>query len=128
MAEPRIAPWSLRGITMATRKLALESASKQELAVAEWVARAIENQARTEQRNAVLPPPSSPDSSIVPAESGMATLPTTDFAAMTTFASSILTVLPDGADRDRVAHELATTVRVYLRAARGVYPTRRGGR
>lgn len=41
---------------MQTRSLALEAASKLQMGIGEWVARAIERQAEIDQRTEILPP------------------------------------------------------------------------
>ena len=50
------APWTIKSVSVETRKLAVASAAKQGVTMAEWLDRAVRNQANLDKENQVIPP------------------------------------------------------------------------
>jgi hypothetical protein len=54
--EKAAAPWTIKSVKVETRKLAVDSAMKQGITMAEWLDRAVRNQANLDKGNQVIPP------------------------------------------------------------------------
>ena len=54
--EPERAPWTIKSVSVETRKLAVASAAKEGVTMAEWLDRAVRHQAELDKGNQVIPP------------------------------------------------------------------------
>lgn len=54
--EPERAPWTIKNVSVETRKLATASAAKEGVTMAEWLDRAVRGQAERDRGNQLIPP------------------------------------------------------------------------
>ncbi len=54
--EPDKAPWTIKAVSVETRKLAVKSAAQQGVTMAEWLDRAVQGQAERDRGNQLIPP------------------------------------------------------------------------
>lgn len=54
--EPDKAPWTIKAVSVETRKLAVKSAAQQGVTMAEWLDRAVRGQAERDRGNQLIPP------------------------------------------------------------------------
>jgi hypothetical protein len=119
--------WTVKSMSIETRKLATARAAKSGETMAQWLDRAIRNQADMEAGTRVIPPPSTPAATgqgraLAVANGHPAPLPSVDLAGL----SGMLTAVQSMAEASGVPIPRATTkhalalVRDQLRAARGL--------
>lgn len=124
MTDDERAPWTIKSVRVETRKLAIASAAKEGLTMAEWLDRAVRHQADLDRGNQVIPP-GQPGQSITrfapvqpPDETGK---PTMDLAGLADALRAVATVA--GAAEMPVpkslAREASALLRQQIREARG---------
>lgn len=117
------APWTIKAVPIETRKLAGACAVKAGETMAEWLARAVRNQASLEAGERVIPPgkPASGAPAVYPATHAVPPVNLRELAeavqAATGIAQAAGVAVPAALARDALA-----AVRSQLRAARGLPP------
>lgn len=117
------AAWTIKSVDVEVRKLAVACALKTGETMAQWIARAVRNQAGLETGTSVMPPAAPPASrALAVASRAAAPMPVIDMAGLSSLLATVQalaaasgTPIPRGTTR----HALAL-VRDQLRAARGL--------
>jgi len=111
--EPDKAPWTVKSVPVETRKLAVSCATKTGETMAEWLARAVRNQANLETGERVIPP--KPEKVVAPA------IAREDMAALVSLMTAVQSMAAAPSDQipSSVVRQAVGMLRDQLRLARG---------
>lgn len=114
------APWTIKSVPVETRQMAVRAAQAQDQTMGEWIAVAVERMANQQATNLVLPPGEQSHAPIVSWEPTSAL----DLAGIAAAIQATLAAAQAASSEPPkgLAREAATTIRAYLRAARGLPP------
>jgi hypothetical protein len=125
-AEPEAerASWTIKSVPVETRKLAIACASRQGQTMAEWLTRAVRNQAHLEAGERVLPPAPRPAGALTVPGAPWAPVAVPELGALADLmqaARAIAEAAGVPIPKATARHALALTT-AQLRAARGLPP------
>lgn len=123
--EQERAPWTIKSVSVETRKLAVASAAKEGVTMGEWLDRAVRNQASLDRGNQVIPPGQTGKSVTrfapvqPPDEMGK---PPMDLAGLADALRAVATIAgaADMPVPKALAREASALLRQQIRAARGL--------
>lgn len=127
MTDDERAPWTIKSVRVETRKLAVASAMKQGVPMAEWMDRAVRTQANVDKGNQVIPPGQSPPPRFAPVQLPDETGKPMDLTALADALRAVATVAgaADMPVSKSLAREASALLRQQIREARGL-PGKRG--
>lgn len=110
------APWTIKGMPIEVRQKAVKAANAQDQTVAAWMTEAVNRLANQQAGNQVIPPgkPERPH----------AALPEIDLAGFAQAVAATVQAIQaaGGTPPKALGREAAATLRVHMRAARGLLP------
>ena len=123
--EPDKAPWTIKAVSVETRKLAVRSAAQQGVTMAEWLDRAVRGQAERDRGNQLIPPGQNGQGAArfapaqLPDQTGK---PPMDLAGLADALRAVATVAgaADMPVPKALAREASALLRQQIRAARGL--------
>lgn len=123
--EAERAPWTIKSVRIETRKLAVASAAKEGVAMAEWLDRAVRHQAEFDKGNQVIPPrqPGQAVARFAPVQPPDQTgKPAVDLAGLADALRAVATVAgaADMPVPKALAREASALLRQQIREARGL--------
>lgn len=119
------AAWTIKSVSVETRKLAVACASKQDMTMAEWLDRAVRNQANLEAGERILPPAPRPAGLPAPVPLGsMAAVDMGELADLMMAVQAVAKAADVPIAKATAKHALALMTG-QLRAARGLPPLAR---
>lgn len=123
------ASWTIKSVPIETRKLAIACATKQDMTMAEWLVRAVRNQANLEAGERVLPPPAprQTGNGLPAVQASLPALPHVDLGELADLmqaAQAVADAAGVPVPKSTARHALALTT-AQLRAARGLPPKAR---
>lgn len=123
--EPERAPWTVKSVNVETRKLAVASATKEGVTMAEWLDRAVRNQADLDKGNQIIPPgqPKQSVARFAPAQPPDGTgKPAMDLSGLADALRAVATIAGAAAMPvpKSLAREALALLRQQIREARGL--------